>query len=93
MEARDFAGLAGVLDGGPDGRAPLVLLHGLTFDRAMWEPALAELRATDPGRQVLALDLPGHGGSAAWPRYDIKSVAAAVHRAAEEAGLQRPDCH
>ena len=32
----DFAGRAGVLDGRPDGRPPLVLLHGLTFDRAMW---------------------------------------------------------
>jgi pimeloyl-ACP methyl ester carboxylesterase len=48
----------------PDGRPPLVLLHGLTFDRAMRQPALAELRKTDPGRQVLALDLPGHGGAA-----------------------------
>jgi hypothetical protein len=39
MEVRDDAGdfgrLAGALSGRPDGRPPLVLLHGLTFDRAM----------------------------------------------------------
>jgi pimeloyl-ACP methyl ester carboxylesterase len=86
----DFAGLAGVLDGRPDGRPPLVLLHGLTFDRAMWQPALAGLRETDPGRQVLALDLPGHGGSPPWPRYDLESLAAAVHGAATAARLTAP---
>jgi pimeloyl-ACP methyl ester carboxylesterase len=86
----DFAGLAGVLGGRPDGRPPLVLLHGLTFDRAMWQPALAGLRETDPGRQVLALDLPGHGGSPPWPRYDIESLAAAAHDAATAARLTAP---
>jgi len=86
----DFAGLAGVLDGRPDGRPPLVLLHGLTFDRAMWQPALAGLRETDPGRQVLALDLPGHGGSPPRPRYDIENLAAAVHDAATAARLTAP---
>lgn len=91
MEERDFAGLAGILDGGgDDGRAPLVLLHGLTFDRGMWRPALDELRRVDPGRQVLALDLPGHGGSPAWPDYDIGSVAAAVREAVTAAGLRDP---
>jgi pimeloyl-ACP methyl ester carboxylesterase len=94
MKARDdsgdFAGLAGVLDGRPDGRPPLILLHGLTFDRAMWQPALAGLREADPGRQVLALDLPGHGGSPPWPRYDIESLAAAVHGAATAARLTAP---
>jgi pimeloyl-ACP methyl ester carboxylesterase len=46
-------------------RPPLVLLHGLTFDRSLWRPSLAELRRIDPGRRVLALDLPGHGASPA----------------------------
>jgi pimeloyl-ACP methyl ester carboxylesterase len=90
MEAGSFAGLSGVRDGGPGGRAPLVLLHGLTFDHAMWRPALAAVRETEPGRQVLALDLPGHGGSPAWPSYDIGSVAAAVHEAVAEARLRSP---
>ena len=45
-------------------RPPLVLLHGLTFDR-LRRPSPAELRRIDPGRRVLALDLPGHGTSPA----------------------------
>jgi pimeloyl-ACP methyl ester carboxylesterase len=80
----------GVAAGTPDGRPPLVLLHGLTFDSAMWRPALAELSRIDPERQVLTLDLPGHGGSAAWPRYDIQNVADAVNAAVTSAGLCPP---
>lgn len=88
--AEEFAGLAGRLEGSQDGRPALVLVHGLTFDRTMWQPGLAELRAIDPGRQVLVLDLPGHGASPAWPAYDIDSVAGAVHAAVTQAGLERP---
>ena len=73
-----------------DDRAPLVLLHGLTFDRSLWRPSLAELSRIDPGRRVLALDLPGHGASPGWPSYDIQSLADGVHRAVDEAGLQSP---
>jgi pimeloyl-ACP methyl ester carboxylesterase len=88
--ARLFARLAGDLNGDPDHRAPLILLHGLTFDRAMWRPALAELATIDPGRRVLAVDLPGHGHSPAWPSYDAEGVAEAVHRAALAAKLPAP---
>jgi len=82
-----FSNLAGDLSGEPGRRPPLVLLHGLTFDRTSWHPALAELAMLDPGRQVLALDLPGHGGSPPWPRYDLEPIADAIHRAVAEAGL------
>jgi pimeloyl-ACP methyl ester carboxylesterase len=61
MQTKLFSNLAGDLTGAPDRRPPLVLLHGLTFDRTMWRPALAHLAALDPGRPVLALDLPGTG--------------------------------
>ena len=87
---RPFAGLAACLKGDPDHRAPLILLHGLTFDRTMWRPALAELRTIDPGRQVIAVDLPGHSQSPAWPSYDVEGIAEGVHRAAEEAQLRPP---
>ena len=50
--------LAGDLTGEPGRTPPLVLLHGLTFDRTSWHPVLAELTTLDPGRPVLALDLP-----------------------------------
>src|SRR5260370_730064 len=85
-----FADLAGDLDGEPDHGTPLVLLHGLTFDRTMWRPALAELAELDPGRQVLTLDLPGHGAAPAWPSYDLESVARALYRGGREAGLHPP---
>ena len=67
-----------------------MLLHGLTFDRSLWRPSLAELSRIDPGRRVLALDLPGHGASPGWPSYDVQSLAHGVHRAVDEAGLQSP---
>jgi pimeloyl-ACP methyl ester carboxylesterase len=87
---RTLAGLAADDYGHSDDRAPLVLLHGLTFDRSLWRPSLAELSRIDPGRRVLALDLPGHGASPGWPPYDVQSLARGVHRAVEEAGLQSP---
>jgi pimeloyl-ACP methyl ester carboxylesterase len=90
VNTRIEAGLSGDLEGDPDQRPPLVLLHGLTFDRTMWGPALEELRVVDPGRQVLTLDLPGHGASAAWPSYDVELVAAGVRQAVSDAGLRRP---
>jgi pimeloyl-ACP methyl ester carboxylesterase len=82
--------LAGADSGSPDRRPPLVLLHGLTFDRRLWDPVLAELDRVDPGRRVLTLDLPGHGESAGWPFYDMESVADGVHRAVEQAQLGSP---
>jgi len=84
------ARLSGSLKGRPDNRPPLVLLHGLTFDRRMWQPAVDALQRRDPGRQVLALDLPGHGGSPAQPTCDLEDVAAAVASAVEDAGLDVP---
>ena len=90
MGIRNLAGLAVDDVGKSDARTPLVLLHGLTFDRTMWQPALAELGRSDPGRRALAFDLPGHGESPAWESYDVESVADGVHRAVEEAGLDEP---
>lgn len=85
-----FAGLAADLTGTDDSRPPLVLLHGLSFDRTMWRPALAELERIDPGRRVLALDLPGHGESPDAPQRDPEQVMHAVHAAVTEAGLAAP---
>jgi pimeloyl-ACP methyl ester carboxylesterase len=41
---------------------PLVLIHGLGSRATSWEPVLATLAAE---REVIAVDLPGHGGSPA----------------------------
>jgi len=84
------AKLNGFLEGRADDRPALVLLHGLTFDHRMWLPAIAALRARDPARQTLVLDLPGHGGSPMLPSCDLEQVAAAVASAIEDAGLDRP---
>jgi pimeloyl-ACP methyl ester carboxylesterase len=69
-----------------DGR-PIVFLHGLTFDRRMWDPILDAL---PPEQQAIAFDLPGHGSSPALARHDLASVADAVHEAVLAAGLDRP---
>ena len=39
VQVRLYGGLAADERGSDDGRSPLVLLHGLTFDRSMWRPA------------------------------------------------------
>lgn len=90
VETIRVGGLSGRISGTFDGRPPLVLLHGLTFNRAMWDPALDILLALDPARQVLSLDLPGHGDSDPAPNYGIESVVALVHSAVEESGLVEP---
>jgi len=83
-----FAGLAGRLQGSPTtGGTPIVLLHGLTFDRRMWDPVIAAL-PTD--RRVLTLDLPGHGGSPGIAGRGLAPVVAAIHAAVADAGLERP---
>jgi pimeloyl-ACP methyl ester carboxylesterase len=84
------ARLSGCLEGRADDRPPLVLLHGLTFDRRMWQPTVDALRRRDPGRQVLTLDLPGHGDSPAQPSCDLEDVAAAVASAVDDAGVDVP---
>jgi pimeloyl-ACP methyl ester carboxylesterase len=85
-----YAGLAVDTSGEPDHRPPLVLLHGLTFDRTTWRPVVSELEALDPGRRVVAIDLPGHGASPAEVCYDLEAVVDAVHAAVRAAGLERP---
>jgi pimeloyl-ACP methyl ester carboxylesterase len=84
------AGLAADDVGHSDERPPLVLLHGLTFDRQMWRPALAELATIDPGRRAIALDLPGHGDSPDAASYMLEALVERVHAAVEDAGLEAP---
>jgi pyruvate dehydrogenase E2 component (dihydrolipoamide acetyltransferase) len=49
--------------------APLLLLHGFASDSTSWAPFE---KALGPGRALLRLDLPGHGGS---PRRAVKNFA------------------
>jgi len=87
---RRLGGLAVDDYGTTDDRVPLVLLHGMTFDRTIWRPLVDRLQQTDPGRRVLALDLPGHGDSPEQERYDLAAVPSLLHEVVMEAGLTSP---
>lgn len=63
---------------------PVVLLHGPMFDRTMWWPVAAELA---DHCTVVAMDLPGHGGSPSRSSYqpaellaDLASLIAGLGR-------------
>lgn len=64
-----------------------VFLHGLTFDRLMWDPVLDALPAE---RHSIAFDLPGHGSSPMAPRPGLAAVVEALHAAVLETGLEAP---
>ena len=83
-----WAGLAGRPHGDEAASgSPLVLLHGLTFDRRMWDPLIELL---PDGRRAIAFDLPGHGGSPSLPEPGLAPVVEALHEAVLAAGLDRP---
>lgn len=85
-----FADLTGIHYGSGDGRPPLVFLHGLTWDCTMWAPALQELSRLSPGREVLALNLPGHGDSPGRDSYLLAEVVEQVRDAVTAAGIDAP---
>ncbi|GID95558.1 alpha/beta fold hydrolase [Amorphoplanes digitatis] len=66
---------------------PVLLLHGLLFDRTMWWPAAAALAG--PRCTVVAPDLPGHGQSP--PRDDcrVEDLAAQLAVLVHQLGLHR----
>ena len=88
--AGEIAGLSGNLSGVADHRPPLVLLHGLTFDRRIWQPVLDGLQRVDPHRRVLTLDLPGHGDSPEHLPHSTGHVVDLIHEAVIEAGMNAP---
>jgi pyruvate dehydrogenase E2 component (dihydrolipoamide acetyltransferase) len=72
---------------GEGDNAPVLLLHGFGADLNTWmftQPALAE------GRRIIAVDLPGHGGSAKQVDHpDAEGLAAVIGRALEALGIER----
>lgn len=84
------AGMAADVYGAADGRPPLVLLPGLTFDRAIWQPVLDQLARIDPGRQILSLDLPGHGDSPGQLPHSMGHIVDLIYQAVAETGLNAP---
>lgn len=58
---------------------PLVLIHGVGMQSAAWGPQIKDLSKT---HRVLALDMPGHGQSAALPKgSDLAAYVAWLHAA------------
>jgi len=65
---------------------PIVLLHGLTFDRRSWQPIIDRL---GDDFLTVAVDLPAHGESAG-PPAALDDVAAQVHELLARLGVERP---
>ena len=72
--------------GEPSG-APVICLHGLTGDGGRFRRLARSL----PERRVLALDLRGHGRSAAEPPWDTATHAADVLETVAALGIERAD--
>jgi pimeloyl-ACP methyl ester carboxylesterase len=66
---------------------PLVLIHALGADRRMWDPVLERLAAE---RDVIAVDLPGFGGSPPVSPSRPIDLAAAVAASVRALGVERP---
>jgi pimeloyl-ACP methyl ester carboxylesterase len=90
MNTLKLAGMVADVHGTPDHRTPLVLLHGLTFDRRIWQPALDDLAEADPDRHILVPDLPGHGESPDQLPHATPHLIELIRTAIEEAGLAAP---
>ncbi|MEV4434995.1 alpha/beta hydrolase [Streptomyces sp. NPDC049555] len=69
---------------------PLVLLHGIGHHLQVWDPVMGILAAE---RDVIAVDLPGFGRSAAVPEgipHDLRGVTRMLRALFEALGLERP---
>jgi len=69
---------------------PLVLLHGIGHHRQAWDPVLRILAAE---RDVITVDLPGSGASAALPEglaHDVRTMTAVLGSFFDTLGVVRP---
>jgi pimeloyl-ACP methyl ester carboxylesterase len=57
-------------------RPPIFFIHGLTYDRRMWDPLVTRLAGDFT---CIAIDLPGHGESDDARSYDLLAVVRSVH--------------
>lgn len=72
---------------GPEGRPPIVFLHGFAGDRETW---IGQIVALETRRRVIAFDLPGHGEALDWPKIGHAGIAAeAVATSLAEMGIGR----
>lgn len=66
---------------------PVVLLHGLTFDRRTWRPIIERLDGLSV--RSIAIDLPAHGASGGVPA-PLEEIAAQVHELLVSLAAERP---
>ena len=90
LHSHVYAGLAVDELPGRNSSPPLVLLHGLSFDRSMWEPVLRHLATVDPGRRAIAIDLPGHGDSPDAPSYALEPIVERIRAVVFDASIEAP---
>jgi pimeloyl-ACP methyl ester carboxylesterase len=76
-------GLAYDLDGTG---TPVVLVHGLTFDRRTWRPIIERLEGSV---MTIAIDLPAHGDSGGAPAR-LDEITARMDLLLQSLGVQRP---
>ncbi|NEC27114.1 alpha/beta hydrolase [Streptomyces sp. SID8111] len=69
---------------------PVVLLHGLTYDHRQWDTLIEELTAREPGRLIIAFDLPGHGRSPDAESCRPADIALSLHRSLDAFGAAAP---
>ncbi len=67
--------------------SPVVLLHGLTGSLDYWAPFAERLART---HRVLAIDVPGHGGSDALEEFSFVAVVRVMCAAVEQLEVRRP---
>lgn len=75
--------------GAPEAGSPLVLMHGLACSSAVYGPLIGCLARQDPARELVALDMPGYGGSRAGRTLDIEELAAWYAEALTAVGVAR----
>ena len=66
---------------------PVVLLHGLVGSLDYWAPFAERLART---HRVVAMDVPGHGGSDALEKFSFDEVIRVMCAATSELGVERP---
>jgi len=71
---------------GPEGRPPIVLLHGFAGDHETWTNIQTALA---PRRRSLAFDLPGHGGERGRAAGNARVLAEAVSASLDGLGVER----
>jgi pimeloyl-ACP methyl ester carboxylesterase len=77
-----------ILEHHREGRGePLVLVHGVGSRWQVWEPVIGALAAH---YEVIAVDLPGFGGSAPLPHTTVDTLTDALADFLAEQGIERP---